>query len=228
MLEQIENGVEKEDLDVVLGEDVRNHSEVSHNSKESSDADDSSEMSSVESKTIVKSRVYSELQSEMIEDEKEGKSDNKVQKSNKSNQQPVAEPNKKTIERKLIMQRNLEDKKSEDKEDKNKKEKQKEKDDDEDKEEHIPDDVINFVDTFKRNSIFLLRNTGIYQGFESILNGIKFNIHKIDGFLEYAVEMFDLDMTLITNSIKSDIKFGDGEHRWTEDQLKSMIHGFYD
>jgi hypothetical protein len=162
----------------------------------------------------------------------------KMEKDTEVNVNPNSDTTKKTIERKLIMQRNLEEKKEKESEKKSKKSETSEKskksedekkgDNDEDKEKVISEDVINFVDTFKRNCIFLLRNTGVYQGFEAVLNGIKFNISKIDGFLEHAAEMFDMDVNVLKGEVNSDIKFGEGDIQWEVDELKTFIIGFYD
>ena len=224
-----------DDLKGVDGDNVNQERE-----KYSKNNEDSSEISSLknEEEILLQQDNIKYIQTETDEDIEREKTDDKPKTENKS---------EKT--RKLITQRNLEEKqkdsdkaekseisnksqkkseKSEKSEKKVEKEKSEQESNQSEKMEEVPDDVIDFVNRFKKNSIFLLRMTGIFQGFEAVLNGVRFNIHKIDTYLEYAADLFEVDKFLFTEKIESHIKFGEGNTPWTKEELAEYIKGFYD
>jgi hypothetical protein len=222
-------GKEKEDLQGVHGE----HKDSDGNSLSEGEGGDSSALSPAIQSTPVENENHADLMSQVDID-----IDN-----TEENTQDKKKPSK-TVERKLITQRNLEEKKKkkDDKEEKSndsksektqKKEKKSEKTEeaaDPDAEEVLetPEDIKEFVLTFKKNCIFLIRNTGIFQGFEAILTGVRFNISKLDNFLVFAADMFNVEHYLFTEKIQSSLRFGQALEPFDEDELKEYLYGFYD
>ena len=98
------------------------------------------------------------------------------------------------------------------------------KDLDEDTEvEKIPDHIIKFVEEFKRNSVRILRFTGIYQKFRSVLHGFAYNIGKMDEFLEYGGGLMNISTDLIASKVNSEIKFNEANIEYMDDIADKIL-----
>ena len=95
--------------------------------------------------------------------------------------------------------------------------------DDDTEVEKIPDHIIKFVDEFKRNSVRILRFTGIYQKFRSVLHGFAYNIGKMDEFLEYGGGLMNISTDLIASKVNSEVKFNEASIEYMDDIADKIL-----
>lgn len=212
-----------EDQSSVSTNDIKSHAdEIMNKSQLMQDLDidadkkGSSKNSKETRRRLIQQRTLEEKEgsSKNKKDKKSSKSETKSKKSEKSEKSKKSKKSKKT-------------KKSE----KSAKSTRSEKEEEVEEKSvlsEVPEDIQEFVRDFKKNCIFLIRNMGIFQGLEAVLNGVKFNISKLDNFLVYAADMFQVENYIFTEKIRSSIGFGEATNPWTKEELKEYLFGFYD